>query len=346
MNFKRTIFNKVFRGQSKGYMEHLKNQTIRNKYRIINYNFLHNRTFSPYPLYAKIEINGSCNLDCVMCFRKSLPNRDKWMNKLQFTTILDHIPSLIEWSPHGYNEPLLHPYFFDFVEETNERNISLYLVTNGTALNKVNADKLINLEPREVRISIDAVGETYESIRRGANYNQMCDNIKYLTDNYDKVSLYATIWKDNMNQIPLLKNLADFYNIPISFSDVTWKNEFGQSTQKNSIRESFSEEFILELQTEHQVFLGKPTKRSCTLPWSSLYIDVIGDIFPCTDTLNYKMGNILEKHIKDIYNNDSYKGFRENSLTGFNYECRNCAAWSPEPKKALNKEIINFPLEV
>jgi radical SAM protein with 4Fe4S-binding SPASM domain len=302
--------------QSKGYLDHIKHQTYKNKLKIINFNLRHNEKYSPYPLNAKIEINGSCNLDCVICLRKSLPNRDKFMFLDQFKTVLDHIPSLIEWSPHGYNEPLLHPEFYDFVKETNDRNISLYLVTNGTALNKTNADKLLKLEPRVVRFSIDAVGNKYEQIRKGANYNQVCKNIKYLIDNKNgtDVSLYTTIWKDNVDQIPLLKNLANYFDIPINFTGITWKNEFGESNQENIVEE----------------FAVQNNKRSCTLPWSSIYIDVVGSCYPCTDTLQYFMGNIFDTHIKEIYNSLEFQDFRKFSLNGANYECRNCVAWGPK----------------
>jgi radical SAM protein with 4Fe4S-binding SPASM domain len=301
--------------QSKGYLDHLKHQTYKNKLKIINFNVKHNEKYSPYPLNAKIEINGSCNLDCIMCLRKALPNRDKFMSKKQFLTILDHIPSLIEWSPHGYNEPLLHPKFFDFVKETNNRNISLYLVTNGTVLNKTNINKLLKLEPRVIRFSIDAVGNKYEQIRKGADYNQVCSNIEYLMENNNgtEIALYSTIWKNNIDQIPLLKNLAEYFDIPINFAGITWKNEFGESNFDNKV----------------EGFAIQQEKRKCTLPWNSIYIDVIGNCYPCTDTLQYLMGNVFTTHIKDIYNSSEFQDFRKFSLSGDNYECKNCIAWSP-----------------
>lgn len=312
--------------QSKSYFDHLKHQTIRNKLKILNYNIRHNEEFSPYPLNAKIEINGTCNLDCVMCLRKSLPNREKFMSKKQFFTTLDHLPALIEWSPHGYNEPMLHPEFFDFIKETKDRHITLGLVTNGTVLNQTNADKLIALEPRYIRFSIDAVGWKYEEIRKGADYNQVCKNLKYVVENYakEKVLIYATIWKENIDQIPYLQRLADYLGIKITFNDITWKNNYGQSTQENSLREN--DIFVDIINGTFK----QSEKRKCTLPWSSIYIDVVGNCYPCTDTLKYFMGNIFTTHIKNIFNSPEFKKFRRNSLDGNNYECKNCLAWGPK----------------
>lgn len=314
---------------AKGYLDHLKRQNFRGKLRILSYNVRHNEIFSPHPLSAKIEINGSCNLDCIMCLRKSLPNRDKFMSKKQFITLLDNLPSIVQWSPHGYNEPLLHPEFFDFVKETNNRNISLYLVTNGTVLNKKNADKLLKLEPEEIRFSIDGVGSEYEHIRKGAEWDKVVKNIKYVSENTNgiNVRIYSTIWKKNINQVPKLIKFAEKMNLPISFSDITWKNDFGESTQENSLREN---DISLDLENNSNARFGfsQPKKRSCTLPWLSIYVDVIGNCYPCTDTFKYLMGNVFTTHIKEIYNSPGFKTFRKNSLDGSNFECRSCLAWS------------------
>lgn len=305
---------KRFFGPMPAYWNHRQWHNKAKRNAILDYNRKHTELTSPFPLYAKIEINGTCNLDCIMCVRTKLPNREKIMTLDQFIYILNQLPELIEWSPHGYNEPMLHPQFFDCVTEAYNRNIQLYLVTNATALNSKNIDRLLKYEPRLIRISIDAVEKEYEKIRQGSNYERVKSNIEYLAQHYDKVQLYATIWKENKDQMPLLQQLADENNIEIRFSEITWKNEYGTSTKENWYE-----------------FNVKKT-RICTLPWSSMYIDVIGDVFPCTDTLNYQMGNIFETNAKELFNAKSYQNFRKMSIRGSNYECRNCTAWAPHPQ--------------
>ncbi len=308
---------------------------LKKKFNILRYNFRHNEEYSPYPLTAKIEINGTCNLDCIMCLRKSLPNRDKEMSYLDFLTVLNNLPTIIEWSPHGYNEPMLHPLFFNYIEETNKRKIDLILVSNGTALNKENLDKLLALKPKLIRISVDGVGKKYEEIRKNSSWDRVYKNLRNLSRKTDNFSLYATIWSENIDQILHLVNLAWTLDCKISFTDITWKNDFQESKQENSIRENFSEIKIKEIKDQYldneniNFSIGRNKKRKCTLPWSSVYVDVVGDVFPCTDTLNYKMGNLLEEKISEIYNNDKYRQFRKDSISGKNYECKNCLAWAP-----------------
>ncbi|MBR1617320.1 SPASM domain-containing protein [bacterium] len=47
----------------------------------------------------------------------------------------------------------------------------------------------------------------------------------------------------------------------------------------------------------------------CIYPCTNLYINPVGDIYPC---LSYKMGNVKENSIKEILSNQKYKAFLEN----------------------------------
>lgn len=328
--------------QSKTYLNKLKTASLKQKINILKYNLTHNEEYSPFPLYAKIEINGQCNLDCVMCYRTSLPHRDKIMTLSQFKTILDHVPTLIQWSPHGYNEPLLHPRFFDFVEEAHDRDIGLVLVTNATLLDAVKAKELSHYKVDRVIVSIDAVGKRYEEIRRKANYDVVRRNILNLTKimyGIAPVSLAATVWGDNFDQILKLVRFAEEMSVPISFGDITWTYEYQESRKDQSLRENLPPNMLEKIKNDFKdnplVKFGITKKgirqRSCTLPWSSIYVDVVGDVFPCTDNMDYKCGNVLVSPIKDIFNNELYKKFRVGSLYGHEerYNCLNCAAWGP-----------------
>lgn len=82
--------------------------------------------------------------------------------------------------------------------------------------------------------------------------------------------------------------------------------------------------------------------RRCFLPWLSTYIDVEGEVHPCTDNLNWKMGSIYEKNMREIYNSEKMKKFRKLSVMGKNENCVKCSAWAPGPcpifKRWLSKE--------
>jgi len=309
---------------------------------LLRYNWTHTDLYSPFPLYAKIEINGDCNLDCVICRRTQLPNRNQRMSLQQFEIILQKMPSLVLWSPHGYNEPLLHPQFYDFIRLANKYNILLVLVTNGTLLTPTETEKLLSLKPHKVRFSIDAIGKEYERIRQGASWEKVYHNVKYFAKRAKETGvdfyIYATIWEQNLTQIPQLIMLATELETRIAFTDITYSNEYRESIEDHSIREHFDqtyyEQFIGPIKyykdnPRVQWSLEKRSQRSCTLPWAGVYIDVIGDIHPCTDNLQWTMGNIFTDDIQEVFNSERYRKFRLMSLDGSNANCRKCVAWAP-----------------
>lgn len=288
------------------------------------------------PNNAKIEICGTCNLACVMCLRTSLEHRDRIMSPSEFRIILDHLPDLLYWSPHGYNEPLLHPLFLYFVEEAHNRGLSLNLVTNGTLLTPPVVEQLKKFRILKIVVSLEGVGERYEEIRRGGNWDQLLANLAYLAKENLPVVLHATIWKDNLDQIPELVKLAYKFDFGLGVNDITWKNEYGSATKRNSIRENIPYSEVEQLIYDYNHFsrvsidLWHKDKRSCSLPWNSVYVDVIGDVYPCTDNLDYRVGNLFQYPISDIYHNARYERFRAQSRTGERETCRTCLSWGPQ----------------
>ena len=47
----------------------------------------------------------------------------------------------------------------------------------------------------------------------------------------------------------------------------------------------------------------------CRIPFSTVFITPEGDLYPC---LSYKLGNVRNKKIQDVLNNEKYKNFRKN----------------------------------
>ena len=69
----------------------------------------------PGPSYLEIEITGRCELDCIYCFRKSLPSPRGDMDPALFEKILGDMRDFdLPYSIclGGSGEPLMHPHFY------------------------------------------------------------------------------------------------------------------------------------------------------------------------------------------------------------------------------------------
>lgn len=303
------------------------------------------RSEYPFPTHAKIEITGTCNAKCSMCCRPLMKNRDKIMSLDQFKTILGQLPYITEWSAHGCNEPMLHPQFFEFVEYANSKNVLFQLVTNGSRMTATNSWRFLALKPHRVKFSIDATNEMYEKIRKlswATFYPNLVRFSKVFQGFYQqdlkktKIYLAMAVFDETFPYILEVLDIARELDLWVVFSDlVLYDTE--SSGLKNTIQKNYSAEEIEETfrkvreYPKASINIGFPEVRSCTLPFSSIFIDVVGNVFPCgcvSHLEKYILGNVFEETVREIYNNAKYQKFRLDSCAGRIDECNKCKGFS------------------
>jgi len=271
------------------------------------------------PLHAKVEITRKCNLNCRMCLRQKLKDHDRSMSMDMFKDIIDS-NSFTTLYPHGYGEPLCHPRFLDMMSYCHSNNVETGLVTNGTLFSRGIAERYLRLNPYKVTFSIDSpFKKEYEYIRRGADFDVVMKNLRDVVkvrnrlDVDTRVSIHMTVNKFNKKSIPAMEVFCRDLGIGLSVSDITVGHDVGTSKEEFSIRNGN--------------YNGGGI-RECKAPWNSVYIDVSGDVFPCTDNLDFCLGNISESSIFNIFNSDRMKRFRMLSRTGRLVSCNRCTLWS------------------
>ena len=127
-----------------------------------------------------IEVTTVCNLNCETCMRHSWVDPAQPMSQATFDKILDCIPSfpaLDQVVLTSFGEPLSHPHILDWIERLKQFKVSLTVGTNGLLMNKKVAAELGRLGVNQVIISVDGINpQTYHEVR-GAQLNQVLDNI-------------------------------------------------------------------------------------------------------------------------------------------------------------------------
>ena len=94
-----------------------------------------------------------------------------------FKKNIEHLPYSIKLNWRG--EPLLHPKIADMVAFAKDIGVhEVQLNTNGLLLTKELAIDLAEAGLDRIIISMDGfTKETYEKIRRGGDFYQLCDNL-------------------------------------------------------------------------------------------------------------------------------------------------------------------------
>lgn len=163
------------------------------------------------PLTVNVETTSRCNLRCKMCVRNRLTNEIADMTEEVFRKCVDEIVKINSaLKLNRLGEPLLDTHIVERVRYAKDKGVPhVYLNTNGVLLNEDMAAKLIKAGTNRIIISFDgAKKETFEAIRRGANYDRVVANLKGLLRQKKKlgaddliVVLRITVLDENKDEV-------------------------------------------------------------------------------------------------------------------------------------------------
>jgi short-subunit dehydrogenase/MoaA/NifB/PqqE/SkfB family radical SAM enzyme len=131
----------------------------------------------------QVESSVACSLDCVMCPWKEERCRaaDGLMPAETWAAIRPHLPQIASIDFTGGGEPLLHPQLFDWIGEAKAAGCRVGFLTNGSGLNEEACRAIVAQGVDWIAVSIDgATAEVYEAIRRGADFEQVCEGVRRL----------------------------------------------------------------------------------------------------------------------------------------------------------------------
>lgn len=139
---------------------------------------------SDYPLLVDLELSTACNLKCPMCYTITEEFKQKVLTRLMeftlFTKVIDEIRGAVpalRLSLRG--EPTIHPRFIDCIEYAKNSGIGeVSFLTNGSTLTPEFFTRVMEAGADWITISVDGLGEMYESIRKPLKFQETLDKIK------------------------------------------------------------------------------------------------------------------------------------------------------------------------
>ena len=161
------------------------------------------------PRQLIVELTTKCNLRCVMC-DVCLQHNSINDNILNFIKL--NIPFLerIKWQG---GEVFLYDRFYELMDFCNQYGVKQVIQTNGILINK-QILKLLSSRKIHLSFSIDSVNKnTYESIRRGAKFEDLLKVIRLIHDYKKNVkdfcyTLIMVVMSNNYNEIDDMVNFA------------------------------------------------------------------------------------------------------------------------------------------
>jgi radical SAM protein with 4Fe4S-binding SPASM domain len=238
--------------------------------------------------------------------------------------------------------------------------------SNGTLLRRSIAERLVDMGLDWLHISLDgSSAQTYESIRDGATFSTVLDNLSGLVAAKRRAGREApwirvvfVAMRRNVEELPdLVDLLADVgvdelrvQNLSHDFGD-TGSGDSGpyaeirayahrEALSSTSVQGGASFDLARERAAVRGVDLRLPALQAldpdaggpgCTWPWDSAYVTSEGVVQPCCMVMGddrVNLGRLGEASFTDIWNGPAYREFRQRLLDRDPPEvCKGCSLY-------------------
>ncbi|MBU0666318.1 MAG: radical SAM protein [Nanoarchaeota archaeon] len=309
-----------------------------------------------FPKYMTLDISSTCNLNCIICSLKKYYKNKSIMPEQVFKEITPIIPKLDYIDLNCNAEPLMNKNLLSYLKQIKSISpkTKVGFPTNGTLLNERIIKELILNDLDIIRFSIDgSTKETFESIRKTADFDKLIHNIKLFNQlkkkfhrNNPQITIVFLAMKKNVKELPLIIDLAEKLKISevavlglepyskLMSKEILYGNSESKKFFDLAMKKALSKNIHLQLPV-----LNSYMNQSCIFK-DMFFITVEGDVVPCP-LLSYDrefyyfgkkflhkkkiFGNILNKNLESIWNSKKYKHFRKLlSKKKFPKSCKHC----------------------
>lgn len=287
-----------------------------------------------FPIHLDLESITSCNLKCFMCFQSYNPPKYVLMDTKLFKKIIDEgaKKNLCSVKLQYRGEPLLDTRIVDMVRYVKEKGIiEVMFNTNATLLNEKVAKDLIEAGLDKIICSVDGyTKEVYESIRIGANFESVLNNIERLRNLKEKMGFKKPIIRVQMIDTAMNHHLINGY---LKFWD--------------RIADQISIGDMVDMKDDKEDATLLPDF-ACAQLWQRLIVLADGDVLSCCGALwqgNEKLEpleNAKDVSISAIWHSNKLNKLRDLHKRGKSHEikmCRLCTLRKSFIKHIKHKKI-------
>jgi radical SAM protein with 4Fe4S-binding SPASM domain len=294
------------------------------------------------------HLTDECNYRCKHCYQDSYTNSggdfSKLMSYLQKIVIFVEQLKLVNKNFKAHinftgGEPFLKSELLDLIQEVNKSGIfSFGILSNGFLLDKIELQRLKELKPKFIQLSLEGDKSVNDSIRGKESYSQILKAIRTYNDLNIPILISFTANSLNYKSFPDVVKIAQKFKVYKVWTDrylpARLKDDLALSTeqvkdffqiiqnvQKRKLFNLFYKT-IVSSSRALQFLINGGQPYSCSAGLTLLAILPNGDVLPCR-RLPIKVGNLDSDDLIDIYHNSKIlKELREG--VNNNDDCTKC----------------------
>lgn len=326
---------------------------------------------SEHPTQLYLELSTYCNLSCRTCPRNAVVDFEPAHFSPELTErLLDSIAELRTLKRIvllGYGEALCHPHFETFLARLGATGIPVVLVTNAQLVTDATIDLLIGLPVHAVYVSWDDLDD-HDAIRIGSDTNITRSVVTELrarkSGHSPLIGVEIVALKQNYGILPRLVAAAR----GAGAEHVIITNLFPYLEE---MRHEILFTYKVRPQMDVRRLLGRNRSLviakqiitdTCACPFierGTLFVTANGEVVPCLELAHahtawyfearrqhncYPVGNIADRTLSEIWNDDDFLQFREKFIYYDFPDCLSC--YKPEmcyQRTTVNEDCFQNP---
>ncbi len=310
-----------------------------------------------HDFFIQWHLTEKCNLKCLHCYQEGTCGNELTLSEVR--DVIEEVEETVKAWTGAYDityatsysitggEPFLRPDLFDILEEISRREIDIFILSNGTLIDKPIAERLSCLGIKGVQVSIEGPEDIHDRIRGKGSYAGAMRGVEQLLGAQIEVTLNVTLSKLNADYTTDLISIASRAGVQrLGFSRLVPSGKgrtlLSEMLEVNRIREIYATLFSaqvkgLDIVTGDPVAscrtvqinsssAGRTMSGGCAAGLSGVTIRPDGTINPCR-RMNIPIGNIRTDSLRDVWaRSDVLNRLRDKE--NYKGKCGSCERWA------------------
>ena len=311
--------------------------------------------------FVQWHLTERCNLRCTHCYQTG--GKIEELSLAEIREVLDEITDMLEAWSETYQlefspslnitggEPFLRKDLFEILEEMRIADFAIFLLTNGTLIDKEKAEHLARLGVSGVQVSIEGSEDIHDSIRGSGSFAASCRGVAHLLKAGLRVTLNATLSEINAEKFRDMVDIANALGVQrLGFSRLVPSGRglelVNRMLDREKVREIYESIFSLSTGTL-EIVTGDPVASQmrnglrngtgmddcgsiptggCAAGISGLTLLPDGTVTPCR-RLAIPVGNVREDSLREIWaNSEILEQLRDRRQ--YKGRCGSCPRWA------------------
>ena len=290
---------------------------------------------------VRYEVTDHCNASCIMCPRDKHEHAREHgiMNQEAYERSINEVVALGAQKIvlTGFGEPMLDKRLELKIKYAKSKDLSTYIISNGSILNSKRARTILEAGLDEIRVSFYGMRtETYNAVMQGLDFDKTISGMTEFLRLRDELGAKTRV---QVSYLEMEENKGDtemfkaFWEPKVDAIEIWRPHNFGDGRDYRERNPN------LEIKST----CGRPENGPLQIQWN-------GEVIPCCYDYNNQiiLGNAFETPVLDILNGPKYRLLRHaHRMKEFNLfpYCDQCDQLLPHADALIYTNRHNLPPE-